>query len=575
MVETTETVETPHIPPYQAREYDQVLSSPRIWPIVKLNANREEFMKTVAAETLKVVKEQARSRKGLMEELESVVYMERSRVKNNRWKADADDEAEYWGKMKGRLIEVSKQEGQAKEDAAERVLNDIIERYVGEIMGSFNYRAYRFIRRSATFFFARLLNSARIKKFGAMFRGVLTLQDKINLVGETEHIRQLAKKGTVILVPTHFSNLDSVLVGWAIMAIGLPPFIYGAGLNLFTINLLSYFMKNLGAYKIDRRKKNLIYLETLKMYSNQAIQSGCHSLFFPGGTRSRSGQIESRLKLGLLSTAITAQRESLRNAASGEEPRKVFVVPVVINYHFTLEAPSLIKEHLKRAGQERYYRENDEYSSSYKLGTFMLRFIRKGSDISVSFGRGMDLLGNYVDEEGNSFDRTGRQIDLRDYFTSGGDLSVDRQREGEYTRMLSERIVEEYYKINRVFASHVVAFVAFRMLWRKHPNQDLFEVLRLSLDEAVFPYAEFRAEVDRLRNEIFLRFQAQELDLAPHMSWDLDKMIDHGLNNVGLYHTARPLFKNKRGDIFSKDLSTLYYYHNRLMGYGFEKLFDA
>ncbi|HAA14077.1 MAG TPA: acyltransferase [Cytophagales bacterium] len=573
MVETADTVEIPNIPPYKAREYDQVLESPRVWPIVKLNANREEFMKTVAEETLKVVKEQARSRKGLMEELESVVYMERSRVKNNRWKADPDDEEEYWGKMKGKLLEVSKQEGQAKQDAAEALLKDIIERYVGEIMGSFNYRAYRFIRRSATFFFARLLNSARIKKFGALFRGVLTLQDKINLVGETEHIRQLAKKGTVVLVPTHFSNLDSVLVGWAIMAVGLPPFIYGAGLNLFTINLLSYFMKNLGAYKVDRRKKNLVYLETLKMYSNQAIQSGCHSLFFPGGTRSRSGQIENRLKLGLLSTAITAQRQAFNEAKPGEEPKKIFVVPVVINYHFTLEAPSLIKEHLRRSGQERYYIENDEYSSSYKLGTFMLRFIRKGSDISVSFGKGMDLLGNFVDEEGNSFDRTGREIDLRDYFTSGGSLTIDRQREGEYTRMLSERIVEEYYKINRVFASHVVAFVAFRMLWRQHRDLDLFEVLRTSNDEVVFPYSDFRTEVDRIRNEIFLRHEAQELDLAPHMTWELDQLIDHGLDNVGMYHTARPLLKNKQGNITTKDLNTLYYYHNRLMGYGFEKLF--
>src|SRR5204863_9543615 len=59
-----------------------------------------------------------------------------------------------------------------------------------------------------------------------------------------------------ILVPTHFSNLDSILIGWIIHAMGLPAFIYGAGLNLFNIKIFAYFMNSLGAYKVDRRKKD-------------------------------------------------------------------------------------------------------------------------------------------------------------------------------------------------------------------------------------------------------------------------------------------------------------------------------
>jgi glycerol-3-phosphate O-acyltransferase len=57
-----------------------------------------------------------------------------------------------------------------------------------------------------------------------------------------------------------------------------------------------------------------------------AIQKGCHSLFFPGGTRSRSGQIEKRLKLGLLSTAIEAQRINYQKGKR-DELEKIFVVP--------------------------------------------------------------------------------------------------------------------------------------------------------------------------------------------------------------------------------------------------------
>src|SRR5690606_13846632 len=208
--------------------------------------------------------------------------------------------------------------------------------------------------------------------------------------------------------------------------------------------------------------KNLPYLETLKTYSSEAIQFGCHSLFFPGGTRSRSGKLESSLKLGLLSTAIEAQRTNYQKGIE-DTSGKVFIVPVTINYHFVLEAPSLIKEHLDRTGQERYYQESDEFSNSYKISKFLVKFFTKGSDISVSIGKPMDVVGNYVDAEGNSLDKKGRIIDCKNSFLAGGKNIVDKQLESEYTLKLGKRIVEEFHKINRVFSSHLVAFTAFQM----------------------------------------------------------------------------------------------------------------
>ncbi|HAC25821.1 MAG TPA: acyltransferase, partial [Cytophagales bacterium] len=104
-------------------------------------------------------------------------------------------------------------------------------------------------------------------------------------------------------------------------------------------------------------KKNLIYLETLKTYSTLAIQKGAHTLFFPGGTRSRSGMLEKQLKLGLLSTAIAAQRNLYAQTAPDEPVRKIFIVPVTLNYHFVLEAPELIEEYLHAKGAARYFPE--------------------------------------------------------------------------------------------------------------------------------------------------------------------------------------------------------------------------
>jgi glycerol-3-phosphate O-acyltransferase len=48
-------------------------------------------------------------------------------------------------------------------------------------------------------------------------------------------------------------------------------------------------------------------------------------------------------------------------------------------------------------------------------------------------------------------------------------------------------------------------------------------------------------------------------------------VIRHGLENVGIFHLKRPLLFNKEGNIITRDLNTLYYYHNRLVGYDLEK----
>jgi glycerol-3-phosphate O-acyltransferase len=56
----------------------------------------------------------------------------------------------------------------------------------------------------------------------------------------------------------------------------------------------------------------------------------------------------------------------------------------------------------------------------------------------------------------------------------------------------------------------------------------------------------------------------------PELRWNIDKIIEHGMKNINLYHTASPLTKN--GDVMgSEDLKLLYYYHNRLDGYALEK----
>jgi glycerol-3-phosphate O-acyltransferase len=552
------------------KKYKPILEDIPDWPVYQLSKNRKEFIEEVAQRAIVRIKELRPTPKQLLDELETTVYREQQRMKRNRWRVDAADEPQFWASIKEEIVAVTAKSPEEIQAKGEELLHRIVSRYANEIAGNFKAGSYKVTREVVKFWFSRLLNGARVKKFGAFFRSTYTLRDKIHIVGKAEQIRTLATKGTVIMVPTHFSNLDSVLIGWVIHSLGLPAFIYGAGLNLFNIKIFAYFMNSLGAFKVDRRKKNLPYLETLKLYSTLAIQKGAHTLFFPGGTRSRAGVIEKQLKLGLLNSTVEAQRNLYLEAEQNKEVRKIFVVPVTLNYHFVLEAPDLINDYLSIKGQERYIQEQDKYGS-WQLLQFLFKFFTKGSNISVSIGKGLDVLGNYVDDEGNSIDAQGRKIDTRDYFVSNGEVTVDRQREDEYTRMLSQKIVGEYHRINRVFASHLVAFVAFEMFQKKYPKLDLFELLRLPEEDQVLNYEEFRDTCKRVRKHIYDLKDDKKVNYATHLKGNIDLVIRHGLENVGIFHLKRPLLLNKEGNIITQDFNTLYYYHNRLVGYDLEK----
>ena len=549
------------------KPYKPILEDIPDWPVYQLSKNRNEFVNEVTQQAIARIHALRPQRKQLIDDLEATVYREQNRIKRNRWRADPRDDSKFWSGIKNELVELGNKSHEAPDAAASKILERIVHRYASEIAGNFKQTSYRFARSVIKFGFLRLLNGARIKKFGAFFRNRYTLRDKIQIVGKVKMIRQLARQGTVVMVPTHFSNLDSILIGWVIHSMGLPAFIYGAGLNLFNIKIIAYFMNSLGAYKVDRRKKNLPYLETLKMYSSLAIQKGAHSLFFPGGTRSRSGKIEKQLKLGLLSTAIEAQR-SLYMAEG--VAKKVFIVPVTLNYNCVLEAPEMIEDYLQVKGQDRYFPEQDKYGS-FGMIKFLFKFFANPSSISVSIGPGLDVMGNFVDEKGNSLDATGRIVDTRDYFISNGDLNIDRQREDEYTRMLSQRIVTEYHKINRVFASHLVAFIAFQMWQKKYPKLDLFSLLRLPEEELELDYQEFKLVFKRVRKMIYQMKEEGKINFATHLKGESDLAIQRGLDNVGVFHLNRPLVKNKKGNIITKDLSLLYYYQNRMVGYDLEQ----
>ncbi|MCB0509591.1 MAG: glycerol-3-phosphate acyltransferase, partial [Bacteroidetes bacterium] len=326
------------------------------------------------------------------------------------------------------------------------------------------------------------------------------------------------------------------------------------------------------AYKLDRRRKNTPYLELLKNYSTIAITRGAHSLFFPGGTRSRSGQIEKKLKLGLLGTALEAQRQNLLNF-NEETAKKIFVVPVVLNYHFVMEAASLINQHLAIEGKEQFIAEKDDYSTSYKLLKLILKVITANPGMSISFASPMDVFGNEVDFEGQSINKIGQKVQIKNYFMLGDTMTEDLQRDSVYTSILGERIVEKFLAYNTVLSSHIVSFVAFELIGREFKNLDIYQLLRIPTDEIEIDIEEFKMEVNNIREKIIDLYAEGKLKIHERLKGDTDEIIKHGIKNLGVYHAQMPLEVNNNGNISTQDLKVLYFYHNRLLGYGLEKHF--
>ena len=543
------------------------------WPILEISRRKSEITQQVIDDSIRHLEDAFPKSGEIREVIARTLYLEKIRMKNEPWKVDPEDERKFWLKIKEDLFksDPAKTDKEEAGEVARKLLREIVSRYTMEITGNFDPRIYRMAKRLLPHFFARMLNAStgRIK---GIIKPKDLLQDKLFVTGPIEKIRQLSQTGTVILLPTHFSNLDSIMVGFGMDMIGLSSFQYGAGLNLFNSKTLGFFMGNLGAYKLDRRKKNPIYLETLKSFSKINITNGAHTLFFPGGTRSRSGSIEKRLKLGLLGTVVEAQRMHYERSEMGGIPaRKLYILPLTISYHFVLEAKTLIEEHLKRTGKEFYITIDDEFSSFYKLTKFFWQTFAKTSEITLSLGEPMDIFGNAINDDGQSVDRHGNVMDLKRYFMTRGELKADRQREMEYTRMLGDVVRQRFLEGNVVYSSHIVAFVAFNLIRSKFPKSDLFTVLRTPEEDWEINYDEFALSVNRILDRVRVMALEGKLLTAQHLEGDLEDIINHGIRNIGIYHSKEPLLKSEEGSIISEDIKLLLFYHNRMEGYGLEK----
>ena len=274
----------------------------------------------------------------------------------------------------GRAIDwhaLAREAGPASEAQHRRMLGILVDALLDDIGGGFDLVTYR----------------AVIGALAAVLRAVLNppfaaepLAARLSIDGPIDRLRALATRGTLLIAPTHSSNLDALVLGLALARAGLPPAIYATAKHMYRNRLIGALVQRLGAYRVDRGLRLDLYGDVLAEYSTVLLERGVHAIVFPGATRCRTNEVEPSLKLGLLATALRA----LRNRPE----RPIWIVPVTINHQVVLEAEWLIRYHLAGRAHERI--TGDELFVWGRLASSARRLWRLDGRVAIRFGEPLE-----------------------------------------------------------------------------------------------------------------------------------------------------------------------------------------
>jgi glycerol-3-phosphate O-acyltransferase len=150
-----------------------------------------------------------------------------------------------------------------------------------------------------------------------------------------ERLRQHAKEGTLVILPSHKSHMDYLALAWVLYRhkLQLPLVAAGDNLNFFPMGTI---FRRAGAFFIRRSfSGDRLYAAVVDAYVRRLIKDRTALEFFLEGGRSRSGKLLPP-KLGLLSIVV--------DAALAVPTRATWFCPVSINYERFVEEKALVHE---------------------------------------------------------------------------------------------------------------------------------------------------------------------------------------------------------------------------------------
>lgn len=184
-----------------------------------------------------------------------------------------------------------------------------------------------------------------------------------------ERLRVAARSGTVVLLPSHRSHVDYLVLSYVLRknTLELPMVAAGDNLSFFPVGEL---LRRGGAFFIRRDfRGDRLYAALVDAYVRRLLRDGWAIEFYFEGGRSRTGKMLSP-KLGLLNLVV--------DTALGLEGRPVSFIPVHIGYERVMEDFELAQE---KAGAKK------EREGPRSLLAVVDALTRDYGRVSVTFGQ--------------------------------------------------------------------------------------------------------------------------------------------------------------------------------------------
>jgi len=228
-----------------------------------------------------------------------------------------------------------------------------------------------------------------------------------------EKVAEYAKRHPLVLVPTHRSYFDFVIVSLLFYNSYLVPPHIAARENM-AFGPFGLIFRMAGAFYLRRSFDDPLYKQVFRAYVAHLVREGFTQEFFIEGGRSRTGKTLPP-RLGMVTWDVDAFLESTR--------RDLFFVPIAITYERLVEESGMVDE-----------LEGGQKTSESTLALFRARkyLRRRFGSVHVSFGEPLSL----AEALGERRDRFACEVrgDVASLVPGGDAAAVEA---------LSERIAEE------------------------------------------------------------------------------------------------------------------------------------
>ena len=173
-----------------------------------------------------------------------------------------------------------------------------------------------------------------------------------------EAVKEVARKGSLILLPSHKSHVDYLVLSYLFYNSDLPPPHIAAGVNL-SFWPLGHIFRKAGAFFLRRSiRGQRLYSAVFSTYLKRLLREGYVQEFFPEGTRSRTGKL-LHPRLGMLSMELDAFAEGVCE--------DLHLVPISITYDRLVEESS----HTRETGGAK--KEREKFTDLLKMPRFLGR----------------------------------------------------------------------------------------------------------------------------------------------------------------------------------------------------------